>query len=181
MKPNILVLALAASASLCLSACATSQLPIPPDQLAAAAQTIAPSIALVAKQDADAGYIDQDTAQKIGDFADAAVIGAAAVQGASAACTAAGTDKQACAIAALHQVETAGEQLLGNPSVAKLIGAAAGPRVAAALKAFHTALLAAEDAKTAASATDQQAKLIAANAALLQLNFAILQGIQAAR
>lgn len=172
---TIVCLALAAGACLCLSACATG----PAAQLNDAVQNVAPAIQIVVQQDAESGLIDQATADQVGGYVSAVQTAVGAYQAGSAACAA--LDRQACALAAFGQALAAGDQLLANPSIGRLIGASAGPRVQAALAAARKALLAAEDARAAASATDQQQKTAEVLAAVLQLNGALLQALQATR
>jgi hypothetical protein len=182
MKP-LVILALAASASLCLSGCSTTdaaKVNAVANQVDAIGQNMAPALLIVIQQDADAGLVDRAVAAQASDYVSAVAVAVQAVKAGSAAC-AAGNDKAACALAALQASLEAGDQLLSNPAINKLIGDAAGPRVAAALKAARTALLAARDVKTATTATDQAQKQAAVLAAVFQLNATILQAFQAAR
>jgi hypothetical protein len=146
----------------------------------AVGQNVAPALLIVIQQDADAGLVDKAVASQAADYVSAVAVAVQAVKAGSAAC-AAGADKAGCALAALQASLEAGDQLLANPAINRLIGDTAGPRVAAALKAARTALLAARDVKTAATATDQSQRQAAALAAVFQLNATLLQAIQAAR
>jgi hypothetical protein len=178
-----IALALVASASLCLSACSTAgaaRVNAIATRVDAIGQNVAPALLIVIQQDADAGLVDRAVAAQAADYVSAVAVAVQAVKAGSAAC-AAGADRAGCALAALEASLEAGDHLLANPSINKLIGDAAGPRVAAALKAARTALLAAQDVKTAATATDQSQKQAAALAAVFQLNATLLQAVQAAR
>lgn len=170
---SFIALALVASASLCLSGCLTAS------QTSALVQDAAPAIQVVVTQDAQAGIIDQATADAISGYAQVAQVAAASYQTGAAACV--GQDAKACALSSLSVAVGTGEQLLAQPSVSKLIGAAAGPRVQLALTAAKRAVMAAQDAKAAGAATTEQARMADAMAAVFQLNGAILAAIQAAR
>lgn len=178
-----IALALVASASLCLTGCIGDQaarVNAVATQVDAVGQNVAPALLIVIQQDADAGLVDQALVAPASDYVSAVSVAVQAVKTGSAAC-AATSDRTACALASLRASLDAGDKLLGNPAINKLIGEAAGPRVALALKAARTAILAAEDVKTAVTATDQAQKQAAALAAVFQLNATLLQAIQAAR
>jgi len=180
---KILILAAALAAAVSLSACAGDQaarVNAVATQVDAVGQNVAPALLIVIQQDADAGLVDRALVAPASDYVSAVAIAVQAVKDGSAAC-ALGDDKAACALAALKATLNAGDKLLANPAINKLIGETAGPRVAAALKAARTALLAAQDVKMAATATDASQKQAAALAAVFQLNATLLQAIQAAR
>jgi hypothetical protein len=183
MKPKLIALALVASAALSLAGCSTTdaaRVNAVATQVDAVGQNVAPALLIVIQQDADAGLVDRNTAAAASDYVSAVGVAVQAVKSGSAAC-ATGADKATCALAALQATLEAGDQLLANPAINRLIGDAAGPRVAAALKAARTALLAAQDVKSAVTATDQSQKQAAALAAVFQLNATLLQTVQAAR
>jgi hypothetical protein len=101
---------------------------------------VAPALLIVIQQDADAGLVDRAVAAQAADYVSAVAVAVRAVKDGSAACaTTDQADTATCVLQTLKISLDAGDQLLANPALNKLIGDAAGPRVAAALKAARTA------------------------------------------
>lgn len=168
---RVLICAAAVSACFVLTGCLTAS------QANDVIQDVAPSIQIVVDQDAQAGLIDKSVASAVDAYVPLVEQASASLAAGSSTCSG---GNQACALANLSAAVATADQLLAQPAAQKAIGAAAGPRVAAALDAAKRAILAAQDAQAAASATALAQKNAEALAALFQLNAAILAGVQAA-
>ncbi len=170
MKPNV-ILALVVSASLCVAGCAGQA-----QFVNNAVQDLGPAIEQVVAQDVAIGQIPPDVGAAIGQYGAAASVALNAYTNTVTACQ--GQPPVTCITDAFTNANVAGQKLLSNPAIMKAIGTAA-PRVQKALTALQDAVSAAQDAIAAGKATDASQKNALILAAVLQLNAALLAGVQA--
>lgn len=157
---------------LCLNACAGQA-----QFVNQTVQNLGPAIQDVVAQDVANGQIPADVGAAISQYGSAASIALDAYANTATACQ--GQPVQSCILTAFTNANAAGQQLLTNPAIMKAIGAAA-PRVQKALTALQDAVSAAQDAIKAGQTTDASQKNALILAAVIQLNAAILAGVQAA-